>query len=69
MMLSDAYYELLYMLDMDEVFKGNKLHIEIFKRIGQELKLPNQAYWKHPDYEEPKSKEEILIELDELLEG
>lgn len=68
-MLSVAYYELLYMLDVDEAFNGNKLHIEIFKRIGQELKLPNQSYWKHPDYKEPKTEEEILIELNELLEG
>lgn len=67
-MPSDAYYELLYMLDMDEVLEGNKLHVEIYKRVGQELKLSNQSYWKHPDYEEPRTKEEILIELDELLE-
>ncbi|WP_214809064.1 hypothetical protein [Exiguobacterium sp. s102] len=68
-MPSDAYYDLLYMLDMDEVYKGNKLHIEIFKRVGQELKLFNHSSWKHPNYKEPTTQEELLAELDELIKG
>ncbi|WP_077324637.1 hypothetical protein [Virgibacillus siamensis] len=46
-MPSKAYYELLHMLDPEELAKGNRLHIEIAKRMAGELK--GEIYWKHPD--------------------
>jgi len=62
----EVYRELLSMLDMEEVFKRNPIHIEICKRIGAELS--KETYWKHPDYEEPQTREEELRVLRSLLE-
>lgn len=66
-MPSDAYYELLHMLDMEEAIKGNNLHVEIFKRFGQELKVDKQIYWEHLEYKVPTTREEVLTELDDIL--
>ncbi|WP_338779549.1 hypothetical protein [Metabacillus sp. FJAT-52054] len=66
-MPSEAYYELLDMLDGEELANGNRLHIEIFKRMAGELK--GETYWKHPN-EKPfreMTKEEQLESLEQTL--
>lgn len=61
----EVYRELLSMLDIEEVFKRNPIHIEIFKRIGAELS--KETYYVPPNYEPPQNKDEFLVELKMIL--
>ncbi|MFD0085085.1 hypothetical protein [Priestia megaterium] len=62
----EVYRQLWDMFDIEEWDKGNPIHVEILKRIGAELS--KETYWKHPDYEEPQTREEELRVLRSLLE-
>ena len=59
------YMALLSMLDEDEAIKGNPIHMEIVRRIGQYMKILNG---NKSDEVEDKSHEEHMKEIEELLE-